>query len=63
MGCVRAERVLDDETIGLDVEVPDVELLRLAKAPGVRILSAPGMQMPCVPPDAYLESAPLRATK
>ena len=63
MGCVRGERVLDDDAIELDVELPDVELVRLAKTGGVRILSAPGMQMPCVPAERYLESAPLRAVK
>ena len=64
MGCVRSEHLIDAGSMELEVELPDVELLRLAKAPGVRILSAEGPHMPCLPGDGYLESAPLqRAAK
>jgi len=36
-GAVSAERVIDASEIELDVELPDVELTRLARSPGVQI--------------------------
>jgi GTPase len=36
-GAVRAERVIDGSEIELDVQLPDSELTRLARAPGVQI--------------------------
>jgi GTPase len=36
-GAVSAERVIDGSEIELDVQLPDVELTRLARAPGVQI--------------------------
>jgi GTP-binding protein HflX len=36
-GAVSAERVIDGSEIELDVELPDTELIRLARAPGVQI--------------------------
>ena len=53
---VRAERSADDGSIELLVELPDVELLALARTPGVQILEVPGPDMPCAPADAYLQS-------
>jgi GTP-binding protein HflX len=53
---VREERSADDGSIELLVELPDVELLALARTPGVQILEMPGPDMPCAPADAYLQS-------
>ena len=53
---VREERSADDGSIELLVELPDVELLALARTPGVQILEVPGPDMPCAPADAYLQS-------
>jgi hypothetical protein len=36
-GAVNGERVIDASEIELDVELPDAELTRLARAPGVQI--------------------------
>jgi hypothetical protein len=42
----------------MDVELPDIELLSLARTPGVQITGlAPGA--PCEPETGYLESAAL----
>jgi hypothetical protein len=38
------------------VELPDVELLALARIAGVQILEVRGPDMPCVSGDAYLQS-------
>jgi GTP-binding protein HflX len=53
---VREEQSADDGSIELLVELPDVELLVLARTPGVQILEVPGPDMPCAPEDAYLQS-------
>jgi GTPase len=53
---VREERSTDDGSIELLVELPDVELLALARTPGVQILEVRGPDMPCAPADAYLQS-------
>jgi GTP-binding protein HflX len=53
---VREECSADDGSIELLVELPDVELLVLARTPGVQILEVQGPDMPCAPGDAYLQS-------
>jgi GTP-binding protein HflX len=53
---VREERSADDGSSELLVELPDVELLALARSPGVQILEVQGPDMPCAPGDAYLQS-------
>ncbi|HQW09641.1 MAG TPA: GTPase HflX [Steroidobacteraceae bacterium] len=46
-GTVRAERALDDGGCELTVELPDVELLVLARTPGVRVsVKAPAANIP-----------------
>jgi GTP-binding protein HflX len=53
---VREERSADDGSIELVVELPEVELLLLARTVGVQILEVPAADMPCAPGDAYLQS-------
>jgi GTPase len=53
---VRDERSADDGSIELNVELPDAELLVLARVPGVQILEVRGPDMPCASEDAYLQS-------
>jgi len=53
---VRGEAVAQDGTIEMDVELPDIELLALARTPGVQIAEA-ATGAPCEPLSAYLESA------
>jgi GTPase len=53
---VRAELSAEDGSIELLVELPDVELLLLARMPGVQILEVLGPDMPCASRDAYLQS-------
>ncbi|MGH8322497.1 MAG: hypothetical protein ACRETD_01650, partial [Steroidobacteraceae bacterium] len=53
---VREERSADDGSIELLVELPDVELLALARLPDVQILEVRGPDMPCASGDAYLQS-------
>jgi GTP-binding protein HflX len=53
---VRGEQSADDGSSELVVELPDVELLLLARTPGVQILEVQGPDMPCAPADAYLQS-------
>ncbi len=61
---VRSERSADDGTIELEVELPDVELLALARTAGVQIVEVRGSDPPCAPETAYLQSAAvLSATK
>jgi GTP-binding protein HflX len=55
-GTVQSERVAEDGTIELSVQLPDVELLALARTPGVQILEQQGADVPCTPEDAYLQS-------
>ena len=53
---VREERSAEDGSIELLVELPDVELLTLARTSGVQILEVQGPDMPCASGDAYLQS-------
>ena len=53
---VREERSSEDGSIELLVELPDVELLILARTSGVQILEVRGADMPCASGDAYLQS-------
>jgi len=60
---VRAESTADDGSIELAVELPDPELLALARTAGVQILEVQGAGTPAVPPgtpcapgSAYLQS-------
>jgi len=53
---VRAESTADDGSIELAVELPDPELLALARTPGVQILEVQGAGTPCAPGSAYLQS-------
>jgi GTP-binding protein HflX len=53
---VREERSAEDGSIELLVELPDVELLNLARTSGVQILEVRGADMPCASGDAYLQS-------
>ena len=53
---VREEHGMDDGSIELVVELPDVELLSVIRTPGVQILEVRGPDMPCVSGDAYLQS-------
>jgi GTP-binding protein HflX len=61
---VRAESTGIDGTIELAVELPDTELLSLARTAGVQILEVQGSGQPCAPGNGYLQStAPSGATK
>ena len=53
---VRAERTDADGSIELSVELPDPELLALARTAGVQILEVQGPGTPCAPGSAYLQS-------
>jgi GTP-binding protein HflX len=53
---VRGERAADDGSIELAVELPDVELLQLARTAGVQILEVQEAPAPCAPGSAYLQS-------
>ena len=53
---VREEQTQDDGSIELLVELPDAELLALARTSGVQILEVRGPDTPCVSGDAYLQS-------
>jgi len=53
---VREEHSLDDGSIELVVELPDTELVVLARTPGVQIMEVSGADMPCATGDAYLQS-------
>ncbi len=55
-GAVRGECALDDGSLDLTVELPDIELLALARMPGVQVTETPVAAMPCVPEEAYLQS-------
>ena len=54
---VRGESCAEDGSIELAVELPDVELLELARTAGVQILEVQGAEMPCAPGMAYLQSS------
>jgi len=53
---VRSESTADDGSIELAVELPDPELLTLARTAGVQILEVQGAGTPCAPGSAYLQS-------
>jgi len=54
---VRGERSEPDGSIELAVELPDLELLELARTAGVQILEVQGADTPCAPGSAYLQSS------
>jgi len=61
---VRSETSAPDGSIELAVELPDLELLTLARTSGVQILEVQTPDMPCAPAEHYLESsAVLNASK
>jgi GTP-binding protein HflX len=61
---VRSETSAPDGSIELAVELPDLELLTLARTSGVQILEVHTPDMPCAPAEHYLESsAVLNASK
>jgi GTP-binding protein HflX len=61
---VRAETSAPDGSIELAVELPDVELLELARTAGVQILEVQAAALPCAPQGPYLQSgAVLQASK
>ena len=53
---VRAENAASDGSIELAVELPDLELLALARTAGVQILEVQGAGAPCAPANTYLQS-------
>jgi GTPase len=53
---VRGESSHEDGSIELAVELPDLELLTLARTSGVQILEVQGAGAPCAPESAYLQS-------
>ncbi|MBV8973716.1 MAG: GTPase HflX, partial [Sinobacteraceae bacterium] len=53
---VRAESTSADGSIELAVELPDPELLALARTAGVQILEVQGPGTPCAPANTYLQS-------
>jgi GTP-binding protein HflX len=57
-GVVRQEVSLEDGHIELLLEVPTVDLLELARAPGVIVLESAGSGVPCTASAGYLQSAP-----
>jgi GTPase len=56
-GVVREDRSSEDGSLEMAVELPEVDLIALARQPGVQVLEVLGAPMPCVPSDAYLQSA------
>ena len=63
---VRDEHTADDGSIELSVELPDVELMTLARTPGVQILEVAGgesLQVPCDTGTSYLQSTPVSGPK
>jgi GTPase len=65
---VRSEHSADDGSIEISVELPDVELMTLARTSGVEVLEVEGENMPCASDTAYLQSTavsgePKRATR
>jgi GTP-binding protein HflX len=57
-GVVRQEIGLEDGQIELLLELPDVDLLELARAPGVVVVEAAGSYASCTATPGYLQSAP-----
>jgi GTP-binding protein HflX len=63
-GAVRAEHAGDDGSLELQVELPDTELVALARTSGVDILEVREGDIPCASEGPYLQSGPvLSATK
>jgi GTP-binding protein HflX len=60
---VREERVTDDGCIDLEVELPDVELLVLARTAGVQVVEPRADNTPCASGTAYLQSTPAPGAK
>ncbi len=56
---VRAETSAPDGSLELTVELPDLELLSLARTPGVQVLEVQGPDTPCAPAGLYLQSSAL----
>jgi GTPase len=56
---VRGESVTADGSMELAVELPDLELLALARTAGVQILEVQGSDAPCAPEEHYLQSSAL----
>jgi GTPase len=56
---VRGESSTPDGSIELAVELPDLELLALARTRGVQILEVEGADTPCAPAELYLQSSAL----
>ena len=54
---VRGESSGDDGSMELAVELPDLELLELARTAGVQILEVQGAGAPCAPGNPYLQSS------
>jgi GTP-binding protein HflX len=57
-GVVRQELALDDGQLELVLELPNVDLLELARTPGVVVLESGGSGAPCTAGPGYLQSAP-----
>jgi GTP-binding protein HflX len=57
-GAVRHETSEDDGSLELTVELPDIELVALARTAGVQVVEVPQPGMPCAPGDGYLQSGP-----
>jgi GTPase len=62
---VRDEHSAEDGSMELGVELPDVELLALARTPGVHILEVQGSadNLPCASGTSYLQSAVVSGPK
>ena len=60
---VRSEKSADDGSIELHVELPDVELLSLARTAGVQVLEVQSNDMPCASGTAYLQSTAVSGPK
>jgi hypothetical protein len=60
-GVVKQELFLEDGQIELVVALPNVDLLELARAPGVIIVESGGVEAPCTAAQGYLQS-PLPAS-
>jgi GTPase len=57
-GAVRTEAASEDGSFDLGVELPDVDLVALARTPGVQIVDVPEPGMPCAAGEGYLQSGP-----
>jgi GTP-binding protein HflX len=57
-GVVRQEVALEDGQIELMLELPTVDLLELARAPGVIVIESAGPGVPCSPAPGFLQSVP-----